>query len=183
MAKGLAWQPPFKSAMQAMGLDAAMIMDFHGDGHPSALTDIRLHELEEYYKACRAQSGKNFLLIPAEEANIILGGHWALVFPKPVYWYMDRKPEQPFESRDEKLGTIYRVHTPAEVWDMVKRERRLCIPDAPAHKRIDRLSGQDPRHGLFSRRALYRDGMEGDAIGSFVAAAGGTGIQDSGRYE
>jgi hypothetical protein len=134
MAKGLAWQPPFKSAMQAMGLDAAMIMDFHGDGHPSALTDIRVHELDEYYKACRAQSGRNFLLIPAEEANIILGGHWALVFPKPVYWYMDRKPDQPFESRDEKLGTIYRLHTPSEVWDMVKRESGYVYQTHPRTK-------------------------------------------------
>jgi hypothetical protein len=134
MVKGLDWQPPFKAAMRAVGLDAAMIMDFHGDGHPSDLTGIRVHEIEEYYKACRAQSGKNFLLIPAEEANIILGGHWALVFPKPVYWYMDRKPDQPFESKDAKYGTVYRVHTPEEVWEMVKRENGFVYQTHPRTK-------------------------------------------------
>jgi hypothetical protein len=129
MAKGLDWQPPFKAVMENLGLDAAMIMDFHGDGHPSDLGAIRSHELEEYYKACRAQSGKNFLLIPAEEANVILGGHWAVVFPKPVYWYMDRKPEQPFHD-----GNFYRVHTPAEVWKMVTAEGGYVYQTHPRTK-------------------------------------------------
>jgi hypothetical protein len=39
---------------------------------------------DKYYKACRAQSGGDFLLIPSEEADIYLGGHWGLVFPHPV---------------------------------------------------------------------------------------------------
>jgi hypothetical protein len=134
MAKGFDWQPPFKAAMQNLGLDAAMIMDFHGDGHPSDLTDIRPRELEEYYKACRAQSGQKFLLIPAEEANVILGGHWALVFPKPVYWYMNRKAEQPFQSADEKYGTLYRVGTPAEVWKMVTQENGYVYQTHPRTK-------------------------------------------------
>jgi hypothetical protein len=134
MANGLNWQPPFKAAMKNMGLDAAMIMDFHGDGHPSDLTGIRLHELDEYYKACHAQSGEDFLLIPAEEANIILGGHWGLVFPKPVYWYMDRKPDQPFESKDRKYGTVYRVHTPEEVWRMVSEQSGYVYQTHPRTK-------------------------------------------------
>ena len=134
MAKGLDWQPPFKAAMQAVGLDAAMIMDFHGDGHPSDLTGIRVHELDEYYRACRAQSGKDFLLIPAEEANVILGGHWAVVFPKPVYWYMDRKPDQAFQTTDPKYGAVYRVHTPAEVWQMIKQEGGYVYQTHPRTK-------------------------------------------------
>ena len=84
MEKGIDWEPPFKPVMKAIGIDSAMIMDFHGDGHPADLTDLRLHELDEYYKACRAQSGRDFLLIPSEEADIYLGGHWGLVFPHPV---------------------------------------------------------------------------------------------------
>ena len=134
IAKGLDWQPPFKAVMEGLGLDSAMIMDFHGDGHPSDLGAIRPRELEEYYRACRAQSGKKFLLIPAEEANVILGGHWALVFPKPVYWYMDRKPDQPFESAEAKYGKLYRVHTPAEVWRMVTAEGGYVYQTHPRTK-------------------------------------------------
>ncbi len=86
MEKGLNWEPPFKPVMEGIGLDSAMIMDFHGDGHADDLTDVRLNELDEYYKACRAQSDSHFLLIPSEEADVYLGGHWGLVFTHPVYW-------------------------------------------------------------------------------------------------
>jgi hypothetical protein len=122
MEKGLDWQPPFKPAMEEVGIDSAMIMDFHGDGHPAALTGIRLHELDEYYKACRAQSDSHFLLIPSEEADIYLGGHWGLVFSHPVYWYQDRKPNELFETSDPKYGKVYRVHDADEMWKMIKLE-------------------------------------------------------------
>ena len=122
VAQGSGWQPPFKAELKGLGIDAAMIMDFHGDGHPSDHTELRLHELELYYRACRAQSDKDFLLIPAEEANVILGGHWAVVFPKPVYWMMDRKSDEPLKSPDAKYGTVYRVGSPSDVWRMVTDE-------------------------------------------------------------
>lgn len=131
---GFDWEPPFKPAMKAVGIDAAMIMDFHGDGHPRDTGQLRLEELRDYFRATKAQSGKDFLLIPAEEANVILGGHWALVFPKPVYWFMDRKPGQPFLSTDPKYGTVYRVGNAQEVWDMVKREGGYVYQTHPRTK-------------------------------------------------
>ena len=134
MEKGVRWVPPFKPVMEAAGINAAMIMDFHGDGHPADLTELRLHELDEYYKVCRAQSDAKFLLIPAEEANVYLGGHWALVFPRPVYWMQDRAPGQPFKTTDPKYGTVYRVHTPDEVWTMVKAEGGYVYQTHPRTK-------------------------------------------------
>ena len=35
MERGMAWTPPFKPVLEAMGVNAAMIFDFHGDGHPA----------------------------------------------------------------------------------------------------------------------------------------------------
>ena len=131
---GFDWEPPFKPAMKAAGIDAAMIMDFHGDGHPRDTGQVRLEELRDYFRATRVQSGKDFLLIPAEEANVILGGHWALVFPKPVYWFMDRKPDQPFVSTDPTYGTVYRVSNPQEAWDMVRRENGYVYQTHPRTK-------------------------------------------------
>jgi hypothetical protein len=131
---GFDWEPPFKPAMKAAGIDAAMIMDFHGDGHPNDTGERRLAELRDYFRATKAQSGKDFLLIPAEEANVFLGGHWALVFPKPVYWFMDRKPDQPFVSTDPRYGTVYRVSNPQEVWDMVRREGGYVYQTHPRTK-------------------------------------------------
>ncbi len=134
MEKGLDWEPPFKPVMKGIGIDSAMIMDFHGDGHPADLTDLRLHELDEYYKACRAQSDRNFLLIPSEEADIYLGGHWGLVFPHPVYWQQDRKPGESFESADDKYGKVYRIHDAEEMWKMIKAEGGFAYQTHPRTK-------------------------------------------------
>jgi hypothetical protein len=134
MEKGRDWVPPFKPAMQNVGIDSAMIMDFHGDGHPADLTGIRPHELDQYYKACRAQSDSHFLLIPSEEADIYLGGHWGLVFPHPVYWYQDRKPNESFEAADPKYGKVYRVHDADEMWKMIKLENGVVYETHPRTK-------------------------------------------------
>ncbi len=132
--KGVDWEPPFKRAMKAIGIDSALIFDFHGDGHPGDLTGVRLKELFDAYRACRAQSSASFLLIPGEEANTFLGGHWGLVFPQPTYWYMDRKPGQPFRENDAKYGTVYRVGNPKELWDMVQAEHGLVYQTHPRTK-------------------------------------------------
>ena len=134
MEKGLDWQPPFKAAMENVGIDSAMIMDFHGDGHPADLTDVRLNELDQYYKACRAQSDQHFLLIPSEEADIYLGGHWGLVFSHPVYWYQDRKPDEPFETEEPKYGKVYRVRDADEMWKMIKEEDGVVYQTHPRTK-------------------------------------------------
>ena len=134
VANGMQWQPPFKEVMRSIGLDSAMIMDFHGDGHPQALTEIRLKELKSYYEACRAQSDKNFLLIPAEEADVILGGHWAVVFPHPVYWYMDRKAGEPLKTTEPGYGTVWRVGSGADILAMVKAENGWMYETHPRTK-------------------------------------------------
>ena len=133
-AHGFDWTPPFNPAMQAIGLDSAMIMDFHGDGHPADKGATRLGELRDYFRACSAQSDKNFLLIPAEEANVHLGGHWALVFPKPVYWHMSRQPDQPFITREPAFGTVYNIGDAKEMWDVVTREHGYVYQTHPRTK-------------------------------------------------
>lgn len=134
MANGANWVPPFKPELEAHGIDSALIMDFHLDGHPAALSPIRLQELKAYYEACRAQSDSHFLIIPAEEADILLGGHWGLVFPKPVLWYQDRKDGEPFKTNDPVYGTVYRVSTPDEMWKMITAENGIVYETHPRTK-------------------------------------------------
>ena len=122
MANGFDWTPPFKPVLRDMGVDASIIMDFHGDGHPRDLSDLRLRELDAFFEACRTQSEQDFLLIPSEEANVYLGGHWAVVFPKPVYWFMGRPDGGEFSMRHPKYGNVYSTANAAELLDMVKRE-------------------------------------------------------------
>jgi hypothetical protein len=134
MEKGFDWTPPFKPVLQAMGVNSAMIMDFHGDGHPRDPGDTRLRELAAFYDACRKQSGPDFLLIPSEEANVHFGGHWALAFPKPVFWHMDRKSSQPFQEKNPKYGTVYRVADAKELLDVVRAEDAFVYQTHPRTK-------------------------------------------------
>jgi len=134
IANGLDWTPPFKPVLKAMGVDASMIMDFHGDGHPGDLTDLRLDELRAYFDTLRAQSDSQFLLIPSEEANVHLGGHWTLVFPKPVYWFMDRPAHTKFASKHPKYGTVYSVGNAQEMFDLVRREGGYMYQTHPRTK-------------------------------------------------
>ena len=132
--KGLEWVPPFKPVLESLGVNSAMIMDFHGDGHPADTGETRLRELEAFYRACRTQSGPDFLLIPAEEANVHFGGHWALAFPKPVYWRMSRKPSQMFQEQDPNHGTVYNVANATELLDLVRREDAFVYQTHPRTK-------------------------------------------------
>jgi len=127
--KGLRWVPPFKPVLQAMGVNSAMIMDFHGDGHPADTGQVRLEELAAFYRVCRAQSGPDFLLIPAEEANVHFGGHWAVAFPHPVYWHMSRTPSQAFRD-----GTVYNTADARELLDMVRSENGFVYQTHPRTK-------------------------------------------------
>jgi hypothetical protein len=136
MANGFDWTPPFKPVLKAMGVDASMIMDFHGDGHPADLTDLRLDELDAYFRALKAHSDPDFLLIPAEEANVHLGGHWAVVFPKPVYWFMNRPkdPHASFELQHPKYGKVYSTANAQEMLDLVRREGGYMYQTHPRTK-------------------------------------------------
>ncbi len=131
---GFDWTPPFKPVLKAMGVDASIIMDFHGDLHPRDLTDLRLDELDAYFLALRAQSEPDFLLIPSEEANVHFGGHWTVTFPKPVYWFMDRPPGGAFETTHPTYGTVYSAANAAELLEIVRREGGTMVQTHPRTK-------------------------------------------------
>ncbi len=131
---GAAWVPPFKPVLKDLGVDAAMIADFHGDGHPRDMTSRRLRELQAYYDYSRAQSDKDFLIIPSEEANVHYGGHWAVAFPKPVYWFM-AEPGTPSSMREEMgYGLIYTIGDSKALLDMLRREQGFAYQTHPRTK-------------------------------------------------
>jgi hypothetical protein len=134
MEKGFDWPPPFKAVMKGLGLDASMIADFHGDLHPGDLTDLRLKELDAYYKACKAQSEKDFLLIPSEEANVHLGGHWILLLPKPVLWHMQSLPGRPFVDTHPQYGKVYHVGNAKEMLELIRLENGFAYQAHPRTK-------------------------------------------------
>ena len=134
MAKPANWVPPFKPVLKDMGVDAAIIADFHGDGHPQDLTELRLKELKAYYDYCRAQSGKDFLLIPSEEANVHYGGHWAVSFPKAVYWLMAPPGAKSGKSEMPGYGTVYTIGSAKALLDMMHAEQGFAYQTHPRTK-------------------------------------------------
>src|SRR3954447_5893657 len=128
------WAPPFTQVLKDMGINIALTCDFHGDGHPRDLTDLRLEELDAYYRMCRRQSDSQFLLIPSEEANVILGGHWSVTFPKPVYWFMSRSTEDLLQRTNAKYGTVYHVGSADDILAMVQTEHGIVYQAHPRTK-------------------------------------------------
>jgi hypothetical protein len=134
MEKGADWVPPFKPVLKDMGVDAAMIADFHGDGHPRDQTELRLKELKAYYEFCRGQSDPAFLLMPSEEANVHYGGHWAVAFPKPVFWFMAPPDSKSSQTTTPGYGTVYTIGDSKALLDMMKREKGFVYQTHPRTK-------------------------------------------------
>jgi hypothetical protein len=72
--------------------------------------------------------------MPSEEANVYFGGHWALAFPKPVYWYMGRPNGAPLESTDPKLGTVYHIGGKDDLLALVRKENAFVYQTHPRTK-------------------------------------------------
>ena len=85
-AGSLDFQPPWIPTFRELGINIAMMSDFHGDGHPKDPGPLRLKDQKAYFDACRRHSDRDFLIIPGEEPNAHFGGHYTTVFPRPVYW-------------------------------------------------------------------------------------------------
>ncbi len=112
--------PTFVDVFKNTGVDIVHLAEFHYTAHPKGPDDQRLNELHALFTQCKRLSDKNFLLLPGEEPNEFFGGHWLDFFPKPVYWIMARKPDQPFVTNDPKYGKVYRIADTADMLKLLK---------------------------------------------------------------
>ena len=94
----------------------------------------RLEVLAAYYEGARRHSDRNFLIMPNEEVSALLGGHWDILFSKPVFWTRDRQPGQPFIEQHPTYGTLYRVGSSEDVMELVMRENALIYMPHPRTK-------------------------------------------------
>jgi len=78
--------PEFVSAFREMGVNIVHLAEFHGDGDARDHGPKRLPQLELMHTECDRLSRDDFLLLPGEEPNVHLGGHWMSFFPHPVDW-------------------------------------------------------------------------------------------------
>ena len=124
--------PSFVTRMKNVGLNAVHLAEFHlGDGDMKVAD--RITRMQTLHAECARLSDDKFLLLPGEEPNVHLGGHWLSFFPKPVYWTLDRKKDQPFVEEDAKLGKVYHVGNSADVLKLMEAENGLMWT---AHPRI-----------------------------------------------
>jgi len=119
-------KPNFVNVFKKTGIDIVHLGEFHYTAHPKGPDDQRLKELNALFEQCKRLSDKEFLLLPGEEPNEFFGGHWMEMFPKPVYWIMSRKPDEPFESADPKYGKVYRINDKNDMLNLLELEKGLA---------------------------------------------------------
>ncbi len=135
--------PGFRRAFRQHGIDVVQLAEFHFGRTPRMTLAERVRHLEHLHAECRRLSDVDFLLLPGEEPNVHLGGHWISFFPRPVYWVLNRKVDQPFVVDDPHLGRVYRVGDEADVLRLLRAENGLAWT---AHPRIKGSSGFPDRY-------------------------------------
>jgi len=130
--------PEFVDVFKDMGVDIVHLAEFHNGRTPRLGTNDRLEQLKVMHQECERLSKDGFLLLPGEEPNVHLGGHWISFFPKPVNWVLNNNEDQPFVQEMEGYGTVYHVGSPEDVHELFERENGLAWA---AHARIKSSTG------------------------------------------
>lgn len=130
--------PGFVRTFRELGIDIVHLGEFHFGRTPRMNTQERLEHLGVLHAECRRLSDEEFLLLPGEEPNVHLGGHWISFFPTPVYWVLNRPEGTPFVSDDPELGKVYHVGSQADVLRLLRAEQGLAWT---AHPRIKGSTG------------------------------------------
>jgi hypothetical protein len=126
--------PTFVDVFKRTGVDIVHLGEFHYTAHPKGPDSLRLKELRALFQQCERLSTKEFLLLPGEEPNEFLGGHWLQLFPKPVYWIMSRKEGMPFVTDEPGYGKVYRIANETEMLELLKSEKGLAWTAHPRTK-------------------------------------------------
>jgi hypothetical protein len=127
-------QPSWLQVFRDLGINIAILADFHSDSHPNDPGPLRFKEQKVYFEGTRRFSDRGFLLIPGEEPDANFGGHYITFLPRPVYWSHATRPGLPFEENDPQYGKVYHVDNAAEELDLIKREGGLVWQAHPRTK-------------------------------------------------
>lgn len=125
------WLPVFRD----LGVNIAILADFHSDSHPTDTGKLRLDEQKVYFQGCERFSDRDLLLIPAEEPDANFGGHYMFLFPTPLY-YTHGKPKspQPFVEQLPGYGKVYHTATAQQELELLEKESGLAWQTHPRTK-------------------------------------------------
>lgn len=130
--------PGFVKSFHRLGVNIVHLGEFHFGDTPHWNLEKRLQWLKAMHEECARLSDDNLLVLPGEEPNVHLGGHWLSFFPKPVYWVLNRHGNAPFEQQVPGIGTVYSVGSPADVLKVMEKENGLMWT---AHARLKGSTG------------------------------------------
>ena len=125
---------PDLAAMKALGINIVGLSDFHGDMHGEDPGALRFKDEKDYAEAARRASDKDFLVLPWEEPSMYFGGHYNILFPKPVYFSKVRKEGQPFSEMDPVNGKVYHIGTSEDVQRLLTEENGFWYTSHPRTK-------------------------------------------------
>lgn len=125
--------PGFIAKLKDTGVDIVHLAEFHHGWTPGQKAPDRLRMMKVMHEECARLSDDKLLLLPGEEPNVHLGGHWMSFFPHPVYWVLNRAAGEPFVEEVEGYGKVYRVGSPEDVLRLMEQENGLMWT---AHARI-----------------------------------------------
>jgi hypothetical protein len=129
------WLPVFR----ALGVNLAILADFHSDAHPNDTGKVRLDEQNVYFAGCERFSDRDMLLIPGEEPDANFGGHYMFMFPRPVFFTHLRQPAkgpagQPFQETLQPYGKVYHTTTAENELGLLNQENGLVWQTHPRTK-------------------------------------------------
>ena len=131
--------PEFVGVFKKAGVDIVHLAEFHNRlGRGRRDPDKALPLLKLLHDECTRLSDDDFLLLPGEEPNVHLGGHWISFFPRPVMWVLNRAKDKPFTEVHPEFGRVYHVGSPGDVLKLMESEGGLMWA---AHPRIKSSTG------------------------------------------
>jgi hypothetical protein len=126
------WVPVFRG----LGINIVYLGDFHDDSDGGDAGPLRLPEQKAYFDASAKLSDKNFLVMPEEEVNSYLDGHWYMMNPKPIYFTHTRTRGAgvPFEEEVPGYGTVYHLGSDADVLKFMDETKSIIWVAHPRTK-------------------------------------------------
>ena len=154
------FQPTWLPVFRDLGINIAILADFHSDSHPTDTGKLRLNEQKVYFDGCaallrprlpadsRRRAGRQFrrpLHVRVPDAGVLHAREAAGEGPGGA------------AVRGRSGARTARCITPARAADRVgpaEEGERAGVADASAHQGLDGLSGRSAREGLFPERPI-----------------------------
>ena len=148
------WLPVFR----ALGVNLAILADFHSDSHATDTGKVRLDEQSVYFAGCERFSDRDLLLIPGEEPDANFGGHYMFLFPEARFLHARGAAGERAGAALSGGVTAVRLRVShqycRERTRSVESGTRPGVADPSADQGFHRLPRRSPGEGLFQERSL-----------------------------